>query len=68
METFYIKLLDDRIFTLVDRLPIIIRYQAKTIWRETSSGVCYVKHRNGSVTDPVDMDEFIWIKLRSNPL
>jgi len=68
METFYIKISDDTILMLFDRLPMTIRYLAMTIWKETSSEVSYIKRRTGSILDPVDMNEFVWIKLRSIPL
>lgn len=43
-----------------------ITCSADRIWRETSTGVTYVKNRFlVSNAAPVDMAEFMWVKLRA---
>ena len=37
------------------------------VWEETNNTVRFVKYRNG-IAPPVDMTEFMWIKLKSNAL
>jgi hypothetical protein len=43
-------------------------FKSNRIWRETTNGVTYIKNKEGSITDPVDMKEFLFIKLKSHAL
>lgn len=40
---------------------------SERIWKESDQGVTFVKHR-GSMFAPVDMKEFMWIKLQSKTI
>ena len=49
----------------------ILAYSANRIWREQDDTVSYVKrkHKAGEpISWEVDMDEFIWIKLKAKVL
>ena len=51
------------------RIQIRIQHAAERIWQEDESGVIFVKNRNSDPeTTPVDMTEFVWIKLKSVPI
>ena len=42
---------------------------SERVWAEEEDGVRYLKNRTtGSKDSPIDMKEFFWIKLRSQPL
>lgn len=42
-----------------------IMIQADRVWIETAGGISYYKHRYADVKQPVDLCEFLFIKLRS---
>ena len=43
-----------------------IQHAAERIWQEDESGVIFVKNRNSDPeTTPVNMTEFVWVKLAS---
>lgn len=42
-------------------------HMANRVWEETDTGVRYIKYRAGVAPD-VDMEEFMWIKLKSTQL
>lgn len=44
-----------------------LEFNSNRIWRETSSGVKYVKNREHGILKTVDMREFFLVKLRSKP-
>jgi hypothetical protein len=42
---------------------------SERVWAEEKSGVKYLKNRlTGSKNSPIDMKEFVWVKLRSRTL
>ena len=46
-----------------------LTYWADRIWIQDTQGIRYVKHRNSDPeTTPVDMTEFMWVKLKSVPV
>jgi hypothetical protein len=48
---------------------IDIAHAASRIWMESENGVVtYEKNRNDGSGYPVDMEEFIWVKLSARPL
>lgn len=48
--------------------PVQIAYSAERIWVEDNRGVYYQKNRNvDPQTTPVDMEEFLFIKLKAVP-
>jgi hypothetical protein len=50
------------------RLWEMTRY-AERVWSEEDDGVKFIKNRRTEKNNtPVDMKEFFWIKLRSQPL
>jgi hypothetical protein len=44
-----------------------LMHTANRVWGEDNGKVHYVKNRYRPTSDPVDMKEFVWIKLRSVP-
>jgi hypothetical protein len=45
-----------------------LMYSASRIWLEDETGVRYIKHRHAPEHTPVDLEEFIVVKLKSIPL
>jgi len=42
---------------------------SERVWAEEKSGVKYLKNRmTGSKDSPIDMKEFVWVKLKSRPM
>jgi hypothetical protein len=42
---------------------------SERVWAEGKSGVKYLKNRTtGSKDSPIDMKEFVWVKLKSRPM
>lgn len=41
---------------------------ANRAWLESDDGVRFVKHRFEEMTYPVDTKEFMWIKLKAQPI
>jgi hypothetical protein len=43
-------------------------FKSNRVWRETANGVTFIKNKEVSIADPVDMEEFLFIKLKSRAL
>jgi hypothetical protein len=42
---------------------------SERVWAEEKNGVKYLKNRLTGIKDsPIDMKEFVWVKLKSRPL
>jgi len=42
---------------------------SERVWAEEEDGVRYLKNRTtGSKDSPIDMKEFVWVKLKSRPM
>lgn len=45
-----------------------ITQHSDRIWREDSSGIRFVKNRFHALGDPIDLKEFMWIKLKAQSI
>lgn len=45
-----------------------ITQESDRIWREDSTGVRFVKNRFHALGDPIDLKEFMWIKLKAQEI
>jgi hypothetical protein len=42
---------------------------SERVWAEEDHGVRYLKNRTTGIKDsPIDMKEFVWVKLKSRPM
>jgi hypothetical protein len=42
---------------------------SERVWAEEEDGVRYLKNRTTGIKDlPIDMKEFVWVKLKSQPM
>ena len=52
--------------------PALERYlmmYSERVWAEEEDGVRYLKNRTTGIKDlPIDMKEFVWVKLKSRPM
>lgn len=44
---------------------VSITLHSDRIWREDSTGVRFVKNRFQALGDPIDLKEFMWVKLKA---
>lgn len=45
-----------------------VTQNSERIWREDNSGIHFVKNRFQALGDPIDLKEFMWIKLQAKEL
>jgi len=58
---------DDAKWPTLGDLELAIR--STRIWCETENGVVYTKHRDDRMRNAVvDLEEFMWVKLKSSPI
>jgi len=54
---------------VVTSLERYLMMYSERVWAEEKSGVKYLKNRlTGSKDSPIDMKEFVWVKLKSRPM
>lgn len=46
----------------------MITQHSNRIWKEDSNGVSFVKNRFQALSDPIDLKEFMWIKLKAQTI
>jgi len=47
---------------------LMLVQNSERVWCEEGAGVRYVKHRYGNMFAPVDLKEFMWIKLKAKEI
>ena len=68
-EHKYLALYGVKKYVAVNGFQSWAMLHSERVWAEEEDGVRYLKNRTtGSKDSPIDMKEFFWIKLRSQPL
>ena len=64
--TYYSKVDEHGQMIIKNGFVASVVYGSDRIWIQDDRGIRYVKHRwNSPATAPVDMEEFMWVKLKS---